>query len=182
MPFFSFLHDDATMVDLMARRHGRMALLGKLTDEIMCGPSPLDRGTRELIAAYVSGLNGCRYCHGAHVAFAESHGIDPGLLAALLDDPASAPIDAALRPLLAFCAKLTQTPSRMVAADADAVFAAGWPEEALEDAIAVTALFALYNRVMDGHGFAPRDSERNRARAQLIREHGYDFTRYPKGD
>lgn len=180
MPFFSFLDDDATMVDLVARRPGRMALLGKLTDEVMCGPSLLDRGTRELIAAYVSGLNGCRYCHGAHVAFAESHGIDPDLLAALLDDPETAPVDDRLRPLLAYCARLTRTPARLVAADVEAVLAAGWPEEALEDAIAVVSLFALYNRMMDGHGFAPRDREGNRARADLIRRHGYDFTRYPK--
>lgn len=181
MPFFSFLDDESTMVDLMARRRERMALLGKLTDEVMCGDSPLDRGTRELIAAYVSGLNGCRYCFGAHVAFAESHGIEPDLLAALLDDPASAPVDDRLRPLLAFCRKLTETPSRLVPGDAKAVFAAGWPEEALEDAIAVVSLFALYNRMMDGHGFAPRDEQGNRARAGLIREHGYDFTRYPRG-
>lgn len=179
MPFFSFLDNDSTMLDLVARRPGRMLPLGKLTEEVMCGDSPLDRGTRELIAAYVSGLNGCRYCHGAHVAFAESHGIDPGLLAALLEDPAAAPVDDRLRPLLAFCRKLTETPSRLVAADAEAVFAAGWPEEALEDAIAVAALFALYNRLMDGHGFIPRDPETNRHRADFIRRHGYDFTRHP---
>lgn len=28
--------------------------------------SPLSTGERELIAAYVSGLNACDYCHGVH--------------------------------------------------------------------------------------------------------------------
>ncbi|MFQ5346752.1 MAG: carboxymuconolactone decarboxylase family protein [Rhodothalassiaceae bacterium] len=180
MPHFSFLADGATMAELMARRPDRFAPLARLTDEVMCGPSPLDRGTRELIAAYVSGLNGCRYCFGAHVAFAESHGIDPDLLRALLDDPEKAPVDAPLRALLAFCRKLTDTPSRIVAGDVADLGAAGWSEAAVEDAIAVVALFGLYNRMMDGYGIEPRAAAGNRERAALIRDYGYDFTRYPE--
>jgi AhpD family alkylhydroperoxidase len=30
---------------------------------------------RELIAAYVAGLNACGYCHGIHIAVAEAFGI-----------------------------------------------------------------------------------------------------------
>jgi alkylhydroperoxidase family enzyme len=31
---------------------------------LLRGPSPFTEAERELIAAYVSGLNRCRYCHG----------------------------------------------------------------------------------------------------------------------
>ncbi len=179
MPHFSFLEPGATMAELMVRRRERFAHLARLTEEVMCGPSPLDRGTRELIAAYVSGLNGCRYCYGAHVAFAESHGIDPDLLRALLDDLDQAPVEDRLRTLLGLCRALTEKPSRIGAGDVARVRAAGWDETAIEDAIAVVALFNLYNRLMDGYGIEPRAEAGNRARAALIREHGYDFTRYP---
>ena len=48
-------------------------------------------GTRELIAAYVSGLNGSAHCYGSHCAVAATFGVDPGVVAGLLegDDQAS---------------------------------------------------------------------------------------------
>src|SRR5260370_34041768 len=35
-------------------------------ESLLRGPSPFTEGERELVAAYVSGLSGCRYCHGVH--------------------------------------------------------------------------------------------------------------------
>jgi hypothetical protein len=40
----------------------------------------------------------------------------------------------------------------MVEADAAAVYAAGWDEQALFDAISVCALFNLMNRIIEGSG------------------------------
>lgn len=65
---------------------------------------------------------------------------------------ALAPIDSKVRPIFAFVKKLTQTPTRMTQADADAVFAAGWGEAALHSAIAVCCLFNFMNRLVDAHG------------------------------
>ncbi|RMF12291.1 MAG: peroxidase [Alphaproteobacteria bacterium] len=179
MPRFPFLSDDANMVDVFERQRARMVPLGRATEAVMHGPSALDVQARELIAAFVSGLNGCRYCHESHRAFAEAHGVPAGLLKALLDDLDHAPVEDDLRALLAFCRKLTETPSRMVDADYEAMRDAGWSDEAIEDAIFVTALFNLYNRLMDGYGMQPRSPDANRRRAELIREYGYDFTRWP---
>ena len=50
-------------------------------------------------------------------------------------------------PLMAYVRKLTLSPSRLVAADAQAVFAAGWDEQALHDTIAVVCLFKLHEPV-----------------------------------
>lgn len=179
MSFFSFLGDAASMFDLHRRHRARMLGICRYTEDVMRAPSALTVGDRELIAAYVSGLNQCRYCHGAHVAFAESHGVDPDMLKAMVDDLGSAGIDQKLVPLLAYCRKLTETPSRLEPADAAAVTAAGWDEEALETAIHVTALFNFYNRLMDGHGIQPRSAELNRARSGFIKQYGYDFSTYP---
>jgi len=40
--------------------------------------------------------------------------------------------------------------------DAQAVFAAGWDEQALYDAICVCALFNFMNRLVEGMGVAPQ--------------------------
>ena len=60
--------------------------LGEFTEAAMRGPSPFTQGQRELIAAYVSGLNACAYCHGTHVAVAAACGVAPDLIKALLAD------------------------------------------------------------------------------------------------
>lgn len=39
-------------------------------DVLLRGESPLTIAQRELIAAYVSGLNACNFCFGAHVLMA----------------------------------------------------------------------------------------------------------------
>jgi len=121
------------------------------------GDSPLTVAERELIAAYVSGTNACNYCFDAHRHIAASHGMDPGLFDQLMTEPSQASIDSRLLPILAYVRKLTLSPSRMTQADADAVYAAGWSERALYDAVIVCALFNFMNRLVDGCGIVAND-------------------------
>ncbi|MEQ9449515.1 MAG: hypothetical protein RLN70_11530, partial [Rhodospirillaceae bacterium] len=110
-----------------------------MSQALMNGPSPLSEGERELIFAYAAGVAECAFVYVAHAEVAHAWGIEEGLIEALLNDFDSAPVEPRLRPLLAFVRKLTSTPGDMTQADADAVFAAGWEEKALHDAIAITA-------------------------------------------
>lgn len=121
-------------------------------DRLLRDASPLTVAERELIAAYVSGLNGCTFCHGAHRVAAEAYGVDAALFEGLMADLDSADVDPRLRPILTYVRKLTLTPARMVEADAEAVWAAGWDEQALFDAISVCALFNFMNRIIEGSG------------------------------
>ena len=154
MPHLPSLPDNATLLDLFKAYPAASKALLAYHEVLMRGDSPLTVAERELIAAYVSGLNACRYCHSVHTATAEAFGVPEGLLADLLEDPDGAAVEARLRPLLAYVAKLTQAPARVAAADADAVLAAGWDERALHDAVSVCALFNLMNRLVEGAGLA----------------------------
>jgi len=118
----------------------------------MRGPSPLTVAQRELIAAYVSGLNACGYCHGVHRVAAEAFGIQEETLSALLEDVSTDAIDESMSVLLRYVEKLTREPSSVTPGDAAAVLQAGWDERALHDAVAVCALFNLMNRYVDGLG------------------------------
>lgn len=73
----------------------------------MRGPSTLTLGERELIAAFVSGVNSCRYCHGTHARVAHGFGVDDGVFASLMDDIDRAPVEARLKPILRYVRKLT---------------------------------------------------------------------------
>ena len=92
--------------------------LGEVTEAAMRGPSPFTQGQRELIAAYVSGLNACEYCHGTHVAVAEACGVTPDLIKALLADIETAPIEPRMKPILKYAKKLTLAPARITEVDA----------------------------------------------------------------
>ncbi len=152
MPFFSFLDDDSIAEDIGANRPDLYQHLGALGMDILIGPSTFSAGEREFMGAFVSALNDCSFCHGAHKATAAAHGVDVSSLEALIADVDTAPVEEAMKPVFKFLKKLTLTPTRLVQGDADAVLAAGWSEEDLGTVIAVCAVFSFANRMVDGHG------------------------------
>ena len=121
-------------------------------DILLRGESPLSVAEREMIAAFVSGLNACNYCFGAHKALAAAFDVDPELFDQLLNDLDNAPVDEKLKPILRYVRKLTETPSKMTQADADAITQAGWDDQAMFDAVSVCALFNFMNRIIEGTG------------------------------
>jgi uncharacterized peroxidase-related enzyme len=172
MPFLRSLPENATLADLRRTYADLLEKLRPYGHRLMRGASPLTPGERELIAAFVSGVNSCRYCHGAHSLVARAFGVDEAVLAAALDNIDAAQIDARLKPILRYVRKLTETPSRMTPVDAAAVYEAGWTDEALLHAIAVCAYFNNMNRLVEGAGIVGTPAEYSVAAQRLV-EHGY---------
>ena len=173
MPFCDYLDDSATVRDVMGHQATRYAPLENFTHDLMRGDSPFSVAERELIAAYTSGLNACQFCYGAHLAGAKAFGVAPDLIEGLIKNPDGlTSVDARLRPILNFVRKLTEEPARVTKSDADAVFAAGWGEDALHDAAAICALFNFYNRLVDGHG-VKGDTAMFPIIGDMLKQHGY---------
>lgn len=152
MPFLPSLPDEAHLSDLFRLFPDHVRPLMEYTDGLLRAPGELSIGERELIATFVSGLNACDFCHQSHRIYAETFGIDSSLIDALLDNIDTAPVDPKLRPILHYVKKLNTLPSRMVPADAEAVYAAGWSERALYEAVSITGLFNMMNRIIEGCG------------------------------
>lgn len=70
--------------------------------------------------------------------------------------------------LLRFVEKLNAEPAKIGAPDIDTLRSAGWSEEAVYDAITVTALFNFYNRWVDGGGVEPMSEESYRQGAARL--------------
>lgn len=157
MSYLPSLKPDAVLLDVFRAFPDAARPLLDYHEALLRGPSPFTVAERELIAAYVSGLNACGYCHGVHSATARAFGVADGTLDALLADVDTAPVDERLRPVLRYVRKLTETPSRVTPGDAEAVFAAGWDEQALHDAASICGLFNLMNRIVDGLGLRAGD-------------------------
>jgi alkylhydroperoxidase family enzyme len=63
---------------LMAFRPETAKPLNDLAETLLRSPNSMTPGERELIAAYVSGLNECNYCCSSHSAFAAAQ-LDAGM-------------------------------------------------------------------------------------------------------
>lgn len=173
MPFFKSLPADAGPPAVFAQYPELYRPWAEMSQGLMNGPSPLSRGERELILAYAAGAAGCRFVCVAHSEVAYAMGVERGTIERLLADLQTAPVEARLKPLLAYVRKLMTTPGEMSQADADAVFEAGWDEHALHDAIAITARASFMQRLVEGHGFVPMSQEMAARRAEQRVERGY---------
>jgi len=136
-------------------------LLGFL-QQVMLGESELSAVQREIIAAHVSGLNGCEFCVQAHIATLKALGASDNVIVALQQNSTDALGDAAFQNILHFAEKLTLSPDSISQMDIDALHQTGFGEQTIEDAINVIALFNYVNRLVDAFGVQgnPRYFER----------------------
>lgn len=173
MPFLPSIDTEDKVPHVLAKfQNGTQMPLLEFHQALLRGDSPFSVKERELMAAYVSGVNACQYCYGAHSSVAKLYGVPEPLLTGLLEDLSSAGVDEKLRPVFAYLRKLTLTPIQMTQADADAVFAAGWSEQALYDAVQVCCLYNFMNRFVEGLGLTPVPEQFD-GEGQMIKDGGY---------
>lgn len=173
MPFLKKLPADAKVFDAFKTwPHIYDAWTETCQQILRESPSSLTAAERELIGTFVSKLNQCHYCYSVHNSAAKAYGYDPALVTNLVENVETAPVTEKLKPLLRYVKKLTLDQSRMVQADADAVYAAGWSEDDLHIAIAITALFNFMNRFVHGLGIQ-EDPAYTLAAGARLKAHGY---------
>src|SRR5262245_30306521 len=172
MSYLRALLPDAGLLQIFqAFREAARPLL-KYHEVLLRGDSPLTTGERELIAAYVSGLNDCNYCRAVHSQTAVALGIQVDTISEILSGTGLERVDQRMRAVLDFVRKLTLSPGEMRRGDVDAIFAAGWDDRALHDAVAICALFNLMNRLVNGLGVEAPEAYTKMA-AQRLAQGGY---------
>ncbi|RMH48741.1 MAG: peroxidase [Alphaproteobacteria bacterium] len=177
MPRLASRPDIRRLIDLYAAFPDPFLKVTPLGQAVMRSPeSPLSPAERELIAAHVSALNGCRYCLGIHGEIARAFGVDEALLSALSEDPESAPVPERMRPILALATALTREPASVRDHHAEAIRAAGWDDRAVVFTVAVTAYFNMMNRLAEGFGLTVGPEEA-RAAGAMMAEGGYTAVR-----
>jgi uncharacterized peroxidase-related enzyme len=147
--------------------------LETFSQAVMRGPSPLSPALRELIAAYTSAGNECRFCRTSHTAVAEELYTDSTLVLGALEDVQSSRLSPAEKALLTFVAKVNHDAQRITPADVKPLHDAGWSDEAIYDAITVCALFNFFNRWVGATGVHQQPDEAIRATGKRLAERGY---------
>jgi uncharacterized peroxidase-related enzyme len=149
--------------------------LNELAEVLLRGPHSLTPGERELIAAYVSGLNECRFCCASHSAFAAQQ-LDEGmhLVDLVRANPDTAPIPAKLRALLRIAEAVREDGRKVTSELVAAARGEGATDVEIHDTVLIAAAFCMFNRYVDGLGtLAPDNPQRYAESARRIVEIGY---------
>jgi uncharacterized peroxidase-related enzyme len=146
-----------------------------LVEVLLRGPSTLARGERELIAAYVSTLNDCRFCASSHSACAAAQ-LPKGM--PLVDqvhaDAERAPISPKLKALLRIAAAVRRGGTEVTDEHVAAARAEGATDVEIHDTVLIAAAFCMFNRYVDGLAtVTPDDPAAYAQMAKVIVEQGY---------
>jgi uncharacterized peroxidase-related enzyme len=113
----------------------------------------LSRLHKEMIASYASYLNDCPYCLDSHAFFIKQQGANDQTMHAFAEGKLeNAELTAAERTMLAYVKLITENAYRSTAKDVQKLRDAGWTEEQIAEAVYITALFAMFNRIANAFG------------------------------
>jgi uncharacterized peroxidase-related enzyme len=116
-------------------------------DAVMLRDSALTKAEREMIVVATSGVNHCLYCVVAHGAILRIYAKNPLVADQVAVDHRKADITPRQVAMLDFAVKLARAPESVTEADRAALRAHGFAEEDIWDVGAITAFFALSNRM-----------------------------------
>ncbi|HET7464687.1 MAG TPA: peroxidase-related enzyme [Longimicrobium sp.] len=149
--------------------------LYQLAEALLVGDSPLTRGERETIAAFVSRRNECRFCTESHAAAARHLlGEERGVVDAVLADPETAPVSGKMKALLRIAARVQQGGRSVADQDVAAARAEGASDRDIHDTVLIAAAFSMFNRYVDGlAALTPTDPALYAEMGRRMAEDGY---------
>jgi uncharacterized peroxidase-related enzyme len=139
-------------------------------DTLMDKPGGLTKAEREMIVVAVSSYNQCQYCVVAHGAILRVRAKDARIADVLATNYRHADLTARQRAMLDFAVKVSLRAQEVEDSDLEQLRAHGFDDEDVWDIAAVTALFALSNRL--AHVLALRPNEEFHLMGRVPREGG----------
>jgi len=119
--------------------------------------SRLSKAEREMIVVTTSGVNHCQYCVIAHGAILRIYAKNPQIADQVAIDFRKADITPRQKAMLEFAVKLARTPEALTEADDEMLRQHGFSDEDIWDIGAITAFFALSNRMAHLIAMRPND-------------------------
>ena len=126
-------------------------------DAVMERESGLSKAEREMVVVATSAARDCTYCVVAHGAVLRVRARDPLIADHVATNYRQAPVSPRMAAVLAYAVKLSTTPERVEDADLDALRAHGLSDDDVWDVGAVTAFFAMSNRLAHMMALVPNE-------------------------
>jgi len=141
----------------MAHRPAEWRAFFAYHDALMEREGGLSAADRELIVVATSAANDCLYCVVAHGAIARIRARNPLIADQVAVDWRKADLTDRQKAMLGFAVKLAVRPADVTEADLDELRRHGFDDEDVWDIGAITALFALSNRMAHLAAMRPND-------------------------
>ena len=160
---------------LMAFSPGTATPMGELANLLLRSDDGLRMAERELIAAHVSYLNDCFYCHQSHGAIAVCYlNGNNELVEQVKKDYTQADIPDKLKALLAIAGSVQKGGRYVTAEQVEIARNLGATDKDIHDTVLIAAAFCMFNRYVDGLAAnTPTDLSTYPLRAKQIAERGY---------
>ena len=126
-------------------------------DALMEKPGAVTKAEREMIVVATSGANQCQYCVVAHGAILRIRAKNPLLADQVAVNYRKADITPRQRAMLDFAMKVSQRSHEIADADFEALRRHGFSDEDIWDIAAISAFFALSNRMANTLNLRPND-------------------------
>ena len=139
----------------LARRPDEFRAFFAYHDALMSKESGLSKAEREMIVVATSSGNSCLYCVVAHGAILRIRAKNPRIADQVAINYRSAELSERERAICAFAIKLAQSPGELDETDYAELHAQGLSDDDIWDVGAITAFFALSNRMASLTQMAP---------------------------
>jgi uncharacterized peroxidase-related enzyme len=150
--------------------------LYELVQILLRGESTLKEAERELIAAYVSRLNDCRFCSSSHAAAARClYGEEKEVVDEVMNNLDSASVSVKMKTLLTIAGKVQRSGKDVLPEDIDAGRLAGATDREIHDTVLIAATFSMFNRYVDGLNTLTPTDENLYAEMGIRMAKGYVF-------
>jgi uncharacterized peroxidase-related enzyme len=131
----------------LARRPAELRAFLDYHDALMNSSDGLSKAERELIVVATSGANHCTYCVVAHGAILRVRAKDPEIADRVASNPWGAALSPRERAIVDLALLIALDSAALTDAELDDARLAGLSEEEIWDVGAITALFAMSNRL-----------------------------------
>lgn len=170
-PYISLDQAFPGIVSLFMYDHEVASRLTAMGQTVMRRKRGLSIGDRELIAAFVSKLNDCDFCHTSHAACAKYY-LGSDLVEQVLDECDAEVLPMKMRALLTVALHVLDLNREDLPSAIEAAKIEGATDEEIHDTVLVTSFFSMCNRYVDGLGTTFRYGEPEQGGLGLAR-YGY---------
>lgn len=131
----------------LGRRPRELRAVLDYHDALMDSDEGLSRAERELIVVATSAANSCTYCVVAHGAILRIRTKDPQIADRVASNPYSVELTPRQRAIVDLSLIVATSSEQLTEADLDSAREAGLTDEEIWDVGAITAMFAMSNRL-----------------------------------
>lgn len=139
----------------LAARPDEFRAFFAMHDTLMDKSDGLSKAERELIVVATSAINECMYCVVAHGAILRIRSKNPLIADQVAINPVKATLTERERHIVDFALRVATDSASVTNADVDEMRAHGFTDDEIWDIGAITAFFALSNRLANFAGISP---------------------------